>query len=66
MLSLPIYGRAERQPTELSHRYNRGIRLFQKGEIDEAAQEFQRSVKDARIEKGALLPWTLFLEEKTA
>jgi tetratricopeptide (TPR) repeat protein len=45
--------RAERQPTELSHKFNRGVRLFQKGEIDEAAQEFQRSLKDARNKKKA-------------
>ena len=45
--------RAERQPTELSHKYQRGVRLFQKGEIDEAAQEFQRSLKDARNKKKA-------------
>ena len=40
--------RAERQPTELSHKFNLGVRLLQIGQIEAAASEFQRTVADPR------------------
>jgi len=45
--------RAESQPTEMSHRYHLGLRLFQSGEVDEAASEFQQAVKDPRYRRQA-------------
>ena len=45
--------RVERQPTDMSHRYNLGQRLIQAGEIDSAAAEFQRTVSDPRVRKGS-------------
>lgn len=41
--------RAERQPTELSHKYHLAKRLYQIGEIDEAASLFQRSVREPKF-----------------
>ncbi len=43
--------RSERQPTEMSHRYNLGSRLFSQGLIDEAAGELQRAVTDPRYKQ---------------
>jgi tetratricopeptide (TPR) repeat protein len=40
--------RAERQPTELSHKFNLGVRLLQMGQVEAAAGEFQRTVADPR------------------
>jgi tetratricopeptide (TPR) repeat protein len=40
--------RAERQPTELSHKFNLGSRLLQLGQVEQAASEFQRTVNDPR------------------
>ena len=41
--------RSERQPTELSHKFNLGVRLLQIGQIEAAASEFQRTVADPRF-----------------
>lgn len=41
--------RVERQPTDMTHRFNLGIRLIQAGDIDGAAAEFQRTVGDAKV-----------------
>ncbi|HEX3132568.1 MAG TPA: hypothetical protein VHX44_03175, partial [Planctomycetota bacterium] len=41
--------RAERQPTELSHKFNLGSRLLQLGQVEAAASEFQRTVNDPRF-----------------
>ncbi|MHC5067165.1 MAG: tetratricopeptide repeat protein [Planctomycetota bacterium] len=43
--------RAERQPTEMSHRFNLGVRLFNCGDIDGAAGELQHAVKDPRFRR---------------
>jgi tetratricopeptide (TPR) repeat protein len=40
--------RVERQPTDMSHRYNLGTTLLKAGQIDAAAAEFQRTVNDAK------------------
>jgi tetratricopeptide (TPR) repeat protein len=40
--------RSDRQPTELSHKFNLGTRLLQMGQIEAAAGEFQRTVADPR------------------
>jgi hypothetical protein len=45
--------RAERQPMDLSHRYNLGIRLIKNGDIDGAAVEFQRAQNDSKLKRGA-------------
>ncbi|MBA3707465.1 MAG: tetratricopeptide repeat protein [Planctomycetes bacterium] len=45
--------RVERQPTDMNHRYNLGVRLLQSGNIDLAAGEFQRTVNDPRLRKGS-------------
>jgi tetratricopeptide (TPR) repeat protein len=45
--------RVERQPTDMNHRYNLGLRLIQGGEIDGAAGEFQRTVNDPRLRRGS-------------
>lgn len=45
--------RVERQPTEMSHRYNLALRLFRKGDIDGAASDFQQAVKDPRYKRQA-------------
>lgn len=41
--------RAERQPTELGHKFNLGVRLIQAGQIEAAAGEFQRTVNDPKF-----------------
>jgi tetratricopeptide (TPR) repeat protein len=41
--------RAERQPTEMSHKFNLGSRLLKLGQIEAAASEFQRTVNDPRF-----------------
>jgi tetratricopeptide (TPR) repeat protein len=41
--------RVERQPTDMTHRYNLGIRYIQCGEIDLAAAEFQKTVGDPKV-----------------
>lgn len=40
--------RSDRQPTEMSHKFNLGARLLQLGQIEAAASEFQRTVADPR------------------
>ena len=45
--------RVERQPTDMNHRYNLGLKLLQSGEIDGAAAEFQRTVQDPRVRRGS-------------
>jgi tetratricopeptide (TPR) repeat protein len=45
--------RVERQPTDMNHRYNLGLRLLQAGNIDQAAGEFQRTVNDPRLRRGS-------------
>jgi tetratricopeptide (TPR) repeat protein len=40
--------RSERQPTEMSHKFNLGVRLLQIGQVEVAASEFQRTVNDPR------------------
>ncbi len=44
---------AEKQPLEMSHRYNLGMRLIRSGDIDGAAGEFQRAVQDSKLKRGA-------------
>ena len=46
--------RAKRQPTEMQHRFNLATRLFQRGDVDGAAGEFQQSKKDPRFKRQAL------------
>ena len=41
--------RVERQPTDMSHRFNLGTRLIQAGDIDAAAAEFQKTVGDPKV-----------------
>ena len=41
--------RVERQPTDMSHRFNLGTRLIQNGDIDGAAAEFQKTVADPKV-----------------
>lgn len=41
--------RVERQPTDMTHRYNIGLRYVQTGQIDLAAAEFQRTVGDPKV-----------------
>ena len=41
--------RVERQPTDMSHRFNLGTRLIQNGDIDGAAAEFQKTVGDPKV-----------------
>jgi tetratricopeptide (TPR) repeat protein len=43
--------RCERQPTEMTHHYNLGVRLLQNGNIEDAAAEFQRTVNDPRYRR---------------
>jgi tetratricopeptide (TPR) repeat protein len=43
--------RVERQPTEMSHSFNLGTRLFQSGEVDQAAAYFQKAVADPRFKR---------------
>jgi tetratricopeptide (TPR) repeat protein len=43
--------RADRQPTEMSHQFALGSRLYQKGDIDPAAASFQKSVNDPRFKR---------------
>lgn len=45
--------RVERQPTEMGHRYNLATRLYQTGDIDGAASEFQQALKDPRFKRDA-------------
>lgn len=45
--------RVERQPTDMGHRYQLGMRLIQVGDIDGAAAEFQKTVGDPRVRKGS-------------
>ena len=45
--------RVERQPTDMGHRYQLGMRLIQTGDIDAAAGEFQKTVQDPRVRKGS-------------
>ena len=40
--------RADRQPTEMSHKFNLGAKLLKLGQIEAAASEFQRTVNDPR------------------
>ncbi len=41
--------RVERQPTDMTHRFNLGTRLIQSGDIDGAATEFQKTVGDPKV-----------------
>jgi len=43
--------RVERQPTDMTHRFNLGSRLLTVGETDAAAAEFQKTVNDPRLRK---------------
>ena len=43
--------RVERQPTDMGHRFQLGIRLAQSGDVDGAAGEFQRTVNDPKYKK---------------
>lgn len=43
--------RCERQPTEMTHHYQLGVRLLQLGQIEIAASEFQRTVNDPRFRR---------------
>ncbi len=45
--------RVERQPTDMNHKYNLGLRLLQTGNVDAAAGEFQRTVNDPRLRRGS-------------
>lgn len=45
--------RVERQPTDMTHRFNLGVRLVQSGDIDKAAAEFQRTVNDPKLKKNS-------------
>lgn len=45
--------RVERQPTDMGHRFNLGTRLYQAGDVDGAAGEFQRTVNDPRLKKNS-------------
>lgn len=45
--------RTERQPTDMLHRYNLGLRLIQMHDIDGAAAEFQKSVSDPKLRRGS-------------
>ncbi len=46
--------RIERQPTDMNHRYQLGLRLAKGGDVEGAAAEFQRSVNDARLKRSSL------------
>jgi len=45
--------RVERQPTDMTHRYNLGLRLLQIQDIDGAAAEFQKTVSDPKLRRGS-------------
>ena len=47
--------KADRYPTEMSHRYEVGVRLFRAGQIDEAIHELQAARVDPRSRWQALL-----------
>ncbi len=47
--------KADRYPTEMSHRFEVGIRLLQLGQIDEAIQELQAARNDPRTRWQSLL-----------
>jgi tetratricopeptide (TPR) repeat protein len=47
--------KAERYPTEMSHRYEVGVRLLRAGQIDEAIRELQAARVDPRYRWQALL-----------
>jgi tetratricopeptide (TPR) repeat protein len=47
--------KADRYPTEMSHRYEVGIRLLRLGQIDEAIRELQASRSDPRSQWQSLL-----------
>ena len=47
--------KADRYPTEMSHRYEVGVRLFRAGQIDEAIRELQAARVDPRSRWQALL-----------
>jgi tetratricopeptide (TPR) repeat protein len=40
--------RVARQPTDMGHKYNLGLKLLESGQIEAAAGEFQRTVADPR------------------
>jgi tetratricopeptide (TPR) repeat protein len=46
--------KAERFPTEMSHRYEAGVRLLRAGQVDEAIQELQAARGDPRLRWQAL------------
>lgn len=43
--------RVERQPTDMGHRFQLGLRLVQAGDVDGATGEFQRTVNDPKYKK---------------
>jgi tetratricopeptide (TPR) repeat protein len=43
--------RVERQPTDMTHRFNLASRLLSTGDVDAAAGEFQKTVNDPRLRK---------------
>jgi tetratricopeptide (TPR) repeat protein len=47
--------KADRYPTEMSHRYEVGVRLLRAGQIDEAIRELQASRADPRLRWQSLL-----------
>jgi tetratricopeptide (TPR) repeat protein len=47
--------KAERFPTEMSHRYEVGVRLLRAGQIDEAIQELQAARGDPRLRWQSLI-----------
>ena len=47
--------RVERQPTDMGHRFLLGKCLYDLGDIDGSAAEFQRSVNDPRLRKSSHL-----------
>ena len=47
--------RQQRQPTELSHSFQLATRLFKKGDVDNAAANFQKALGDPRYKKQSYL-----------
>lgn len=41
--------RVERQPTDMGHKWNLGAKLWESGDVDGAAAEFQKTVQDPRL-----------------
>ena len=47
--------KADRQPTEMSHRFELGLRLLRAGNVDEAIRELQMARDDMRLQWRSLL-----------